>query len=115
MSIEEMEEAETSAKELGDRAGEEPLEMRLGLRAAIGEDPVRGLQTAVAAVGALLFSKWQEELERRGLDAGSFEAIVADVSHELWLWLMGDRPYAQLTAALAGRALRRSSPPSTGA
>jgi hypothetical protein len=36
--------------------------------------------------------------------------VVAD-QRELWLWLMGERPWIQFLAALAGRVVRRMPTP----
>ena len=111
MILVEMEATEVSSNVLVELAGDDPGELRATLRSAIGEHPAAGLDAAVAAVSDLLFARWELELVPRGLDAGAFSRIVAGISHEIWLWLMGDRPYQQLSAAIAGRALRRSSTP----
>lgn len=112
MSVEEVEAAEISSSALAGRAGDEPVALRASLRDAIGDDPVVGLGEAIRSVSELLYSNWETDLAPRGVDARSFSEIVSGVSNEVWLWLMGDRPYTQLTAAIAGRSLRRSRPPS---
>jgi hypothetical protein len=93
----------------------EPLALRADLRHGAGEDPIVGKVAAVDEVTSMLWSSWKAELESRGFDITGFRAVVAGADHEVWLWIMGDRPYVQLVAALAGRALRRSRPASTGA
>lgn len=94
---------------------DEPLAVRGDLRRGAGEDSIAGKTAAVDEVASMLWSSWKAELESRGLDFTGFRSVAEGADHEVWLWLMGDRPYGQLVAALAGRALRRSHPGSTGA
>lgn len=87
---------------------EEPVELRIGLRRESGENPAAGKAASVDAVSATLWSSWSDELVPRGVDTVGFRAVVEGADHEVWLWVMGDRPYAQLVATIAGRVLRRS-------
>jgi hypothetical protein len=87
----------------------EPTALQSELRGLVGEDPIAGKVRAVEAVAERLWQSWASELSLRGLDREHFGAIVLGADHEVWLWVMGDRPYVQLSAALAGRALRRSA------
>jgi hypothetical protein len=86
---------------------EEPVEKKAILRAAVGEDPIAGRAVALHEVAAMLWLAWSEELSPFGLDEAGFAEIVAGATNEVWLWVMGDRPYDQLVATLAGRTLRR--------
>jgi hypothetical protein len=88
---------------------EEPLEVKVLLRAGVGEDPVAGRAAAVAKVAELLFDAWRETLAGLAVDEERFASVVTGASNEVWLWVMGDRPYDQLVASLAGRTIRRSS------
>ena len=88
---------------------EEPLEIKALLRAAVGEDPVAGREAALANVTELLFDAWQDSLAPFGVDEVRFASIVAGATNEVWLWVMGDRPYDQLVASLAGRTIRRTA------
>ena len=86
---------------------EEPLEMATLLRAAVGEDPVGGRATALAEMTELLWDQWEDVLAPFGVDEERFASIVSGATHEVWLWVMGDRPYDQLVSSLAGRTIRR--------
>jgi len=87
----------------------EPLEVKARLRVAVGEDPVEGREAAVSEVGALLWDEWEEALVAVRMDEERFASIVAGATNEVWLWVMGDRPFEQLVASLAGRTIRRTS------
>jgi hypothetical protein len=87
---------------------DEPLELKTLLRAAVGEDPPAGRVVALAEVAALLWHDWAEALVPAGMDETTFDAIVAGATNEVWLWVMGDRPYDQLVASIAGRTIRRT-------
>jgi hypothetical protein len=87
----------------------EPLELKALLRNAVGEDPVAGRVVALAEVAAALWRDWEEALTPFGLDEASFTSIIAGATNEVWLWVMGDRPYDQLVASIAGRTIRRTS------
>jgi hypothetical protein len=88
---------------------DEPLELKTLLRAAVGEDPPAGRVVALAEVAALLWRDWEEVLVPAGVDEPAFDEIVAGATNEVWLWVMGDRPYDQLVASIAGRTIRRTS------
>jgi len=85
----------------------EPLELRAELRRGAGESPTVGKDAAVRAVAELLWRSWDGEFMPLGVDAVSFCRVVQGADHEVWLWVMGDRPYEQLVATIAGRVLRR--------
>ena len=89
---------------------DEPLELRALLRVAVGEDPVAGRAAALAEVAAMLWRDWEEAFAPFGMDEATFSSIIAGATNEVWLWVMGDRPYDQLVASLAGRTIRRTSP-----
>jgi hypothetical protein len=57
----------------------------------------------------MLWRDWEEELVPAGVDETAFDEIVAGATNEVWLWVMGDRPYDQLVASIAGRTIRRTS------
>jgi hypothetical protein len=88
---------------------DEPLELKTLLRAAVGEDPPAGRVVALAEVAALLWRDWEGALVPAGVDETAFDEIVAGATNEVWLWVMGDRPYDQLVASIAGRTIRRTS------
>ena len=87
----------------------EPVELRRRTRALVEEDPDRG--AAVVDAGAFLadplWERWGPALERAGMDRDRFAGIVAGYRRELWLWVMGERTWAQSAGGLLGRVRRR--------
>jgi hypothetical protein len=53
-----------------------------------------------------LWERWRV-LESAGLDRARFVGIVAGYRREIWLWLMGERTWAQCCSGLIGRIERR--------
>ena len=88
---------------------EEPVELRRRTRALVEQDPGRG--AAVVDAGAFvadpLWERWGPALERAGMDRDRFGGIVAGYRRELWLWVMGERTWAQSAGGLLGRVQRR--------
>ena len=96
---------------------EEPVELRRRTRALIEQDPARG--AAVVDAGAWiadpLWGVWGPALERAGMDRDRFGEVVAGYRRELWLWVMGERTWAQAGGGLLGRVQRRLPAPGAGA
>jgi hypothetical protein len=92
---------------------EEPVELRRRTRALIEQDPQRG--AAVLDAGAFLadplWGVWGPALEPAGMDRDRFGEVVAGCRRELWLWVMGERTWAQAGGGLLGRVLRRLPAP----
>ena len=88
---------------------EEPFELRRRTRALIEDDPVRGaaLVDAGSWVADPLWAVWGPALQAAGMDRDRFAGIVAGYRRELWLWVMGERTWAQAAGGLLGRAQRR--------
>ena len=95
---------------------EEPVELRRRTRALVERDPGRG--AAVVDAGSFvadpLWERWGPALEAAGLDRDRFGGIVAGYSRELWLWVMGERTWAQSAGGLLGRVRRRLPAPRLG-
>lgn len=53
-----------------------------------------------------LWQRWRI-LDSHGMDRSAFVALVSGYRREIWLWLMGERTWAQCCSGLAGRAERR--------
>jgi len=53
-----------------------------------------------------LWSRWSA-LDRAGLTRDDFTRIALDYRRELWLWLAGERTWAQACSGLVGRINRR--------
>jgi hypothetical protein len=104
---------------------EEPVELRTSTRTLIEEDPERG--AAVVDGGSWiadpLWERWGPALKALGMDRERFLEVVAGYRRELWLWVMGERTWAQAAGGLLGRVqrrlperqgTRRASPPALG-
>jgi hypothetical protein len=88
---------------------EEPVELRRRTRALVEQDPERG--SAVVEAGAFLadplWRRWGPALEAAGMSRDRFDRVVAGYRRELWLWVMGERTWAQSAGGLLGRVRRR--------
>jgi len=88
---------------------EEPVELRRRTRALIEQDPEQG--AAVVDAGAWvanpLWAVWGPALRSARLDRDRFGEVVAGYRRELWLWVMGERTWAQAAGGLLGRVQRR--------
>ena len=96
---------------------EEPVELRRRTRALIEDDPVGGaaLVDAGAWIADPLWVVWGPVLESAGMDRDRFGEIVAAYRRELWLWVMGERTWAQAGGGLLGRVQRRLPAQGAGA
>jgi hypothetical protein len=88
---------------------EEPVELRRRTRALIEEDPTRGAAVVDAGlwIADPLWERWGPALEPAGMPRGRFDQVVAAYRRELWLWVMGERTWAQSAGGLLGRVRRR--------
>jgi hypothetical protein len=88
---------------------EEPVELRRRTRALVEQDPARGaaLVDTGAWIADPLWVAWEAALEGGGMDRDRFGEIVAGYRRELWLWVMGERTWAQAGGGLLGRVQRR--------
>ena len=85
---------------------EEPLELRDQMRAlaALAPSQVRSrLREAVAELAAAAF-RAVFEIDEVEID---LEAACRSYQRELWLWLVGERTWAQCLSGLEGRFSRR--------
>jgi hypothetical protein len=87
----------------------EPSGLRARTRALAEQDPA-------AAAGRLargewitrpLWRCWGPALQRAGMDRRRLRQIAVDYRRELWLWVMGERTWAQCADGLLGRVRRR--------
>jgi len=87
---------------------DEPVAMRAKLYGAIlsGADWREGLGDDLC-VGVWLWQQWRPSLEPLGVDREAFLDVVVGYGRELWLWIAGERPWAQVVEGLAGRVGRR--------
>jgi len=96
---------------------EEQVELRRRTRALIEQDPTQG--AAVVDAGAWiadpLWALWGPVLEAAGMDRDRFGEVVAGYRRELWLWVMGERTWAQAAGGLLGRVQRRLPAQGAGA
>ena len=91
----------------------EPVRLRARTRALAEQDPAEGLARVADGrwLAGPLWRLWGPELRAAGLTRAAFGRIVACYGRELWLWVMGERTWAQCAAGLAGRVRRRLPAP----
>ena len=87
---------------------DEPVEMRDALRDALlaGTDWREGFSDDIC-IGLWLWERWRPALEPAGMSREAFLDVIVSYGRELWLWLMGERVWAQCVSGLAGRVARR--------
>jgi hypothetical protein len=92
---------------------EEPADLRAETRSLLENWPEEGASVIgdAAFVADLLWDEWGEVLA--GMDRDRFLAIARGYSGELRLWVVGERPWDQCVAGLAGRVRRRLPVPET--
>ena len=69
----------------------------------------RGLEEVLTAADGLvpwLWSRWRT-LGAAGMSQEELARVVVDYRREIWLWLAGERTWAQCCAGLIGRVGRR--------
>jgi len=88
---------------------EEPHELRAETRALIEDSPEEGrrLVNAGQPLADLLWEEWGAALCEAGVDRERFQEITRAYAGEIWLWVMGERPWDHCVAGLAGRVIRR--------
>jgi hypothetical protein len=89
---------------------DEPADLRGRMLERIAADPVAGRGEVAGGAwlaGPLWNGPWGRELAVAGLDLDAFTVVVAGYDRELWLWLLGERTWAQAADGLAGRVRRR--------
>ena len=88
---------------------EEPLKPRAETRELIEDSPEEGMRLVNAGqpLADLLWEEWGAALYEAGMDRERFDEITRGYSGEIWLWVMGERPWDHCVAGLAGRVLRR--------
>lgn len=76
------------------------------LRAVNDGADLERVLTGDDGVTSWLWSRWRS-LSATGLDERALGGIVFDYRRELWLWLAGERTWAQCCSGLIGRITRR--------
>jgi hypothetical protein len=91
----------------------EPVRLRARTRALAEQAPAEALARVADGrwLAWPLWRLWGPELRRAGLARAAFGRIVAGYDRELWLWVMGERTWAQCAGGLAGRVRRRLPTP----
>jgi len=88
---------------------EEPLRLRTKLRDLARTDAALAQSEANRLFSAWLWRRWQPELAPFGFSPRDLRRLLVADRRELWLWVMGDRPFAQLAEGVSGRVTRRIS------
>jgi hypothetical protein len=88
---------------------EEPVELRARVRALVERAPEEGAALIDGAtwIAGPLWERWGPLLEPAGMSRARFLQVVAGYRRELWLWVMGERTWAQSAGGLLGRVRRR--------
>ena len=88
---------------------EEPVELRQETRALAQEAPERAAALLEDGewIAGPLWERWGPALQAAGMGRARFLRVVAGYRRELWLWVMGERTWAQSAGGLAGRVRRR--------
>jgi hypothetical protein len=81
--------------------------LRFELRTLVATDPAAAARELPARIAAALWDDWRRDLEALGVGSADLKAAAGDFRRELWLWVMGERTWAQTASSLAGRAERR--------
>jgi hypothetical protein len=91
---------------------EEPVALRTRTRALVEAAPAQGAALIDGAewIAGPLWERWGPLLEPAGMTRSRFLEIVAGYRRELWLWVMGERTWAQSAGGLLGRVQRRLPP-----
>jgi hypothetical protein len=87
----------------------EPQALRAETRALVGRSPAEGAALIDAGewIAEPLWRSWRAELEAAGMPREQLARIAGEYRLELWLWVMGERTWAQCASGLRGRVLRR--------
>jgi hypothetical protein len=96
----------------------EPVALRLKLRGIAAVDAPDAQREAVRLLSAYLWRHWRPLLAEHGVLVGptrgssvasprGLRALLGGDVREVWLWVMGDRPFPLLLDGITGRFLRR--------
>ncbi len=87
---------------------DEPVALRAELLALVREQPAAARAAIATALYRELAERWVGSDGDGALDRGALEGALASASRETWLWVIGDRPWADTACTLAGRSARRA-------
>jgi hypothetical protein len=87
---------------------EEPVALRVETRALVERSPAEGAALIDRGewIAEPLWRHWGAALHRAGMGRAQLVQIAVDYRRELWLWVMGERTWAQCASGLRGRVLR---------
>jgi hypothetical protein len=85
----------------------DPAVLRSELRALAAADPAGAAGELPVRVAAALWDDRRGDLEDMGVGLADLRAATGGFRRELWLWMMGERTWAQTASSVAGRAVRR--------
>jgi len=89
----------------------EPTSLRHRTRSEARENPARTRDLLAEGewITEWLWSAWAPELEPAGVGREQLRHEAARWSHELWLWVMGERQWTEVSALVYGGLLRRAA------
>jgi hypothetical protein len=85
----------------------EPQDLRVHLRQRALESDDESRANFEGCIAVWVWERWRASLEPEGFARESFIDVVAGYRRELWLWILGDRTWAEVMSSLAGRIARR--------
>ena len=88
---------------------EEPVALRAETRALVQRSPAEGAALIDRGEWIIepLWRSWGAALELAGMRRAELLQIAVGYRRELWLWVMGERTWAQCASGLRGRVGRR--------
>ncbi|HEV2361081.1 MAG TPA: hypothetical protein VGS21_05220 [Acidimicrobiales bacterium] len=87
----------------------DPGVLRKELHALATASPAEAAREVPVRVAAALWESMREDLEQRGVTLAGLREAARGYRRELWLWVMGERPWSHTFASLLGRAERRAA------
>ncbi len=85
---------------------EEPAAKAEWYRAVLDGRPIEDVVDGPDGVADWLWIRWRV-LEGAALDRAAFGVLALSYRREIWIWLAGERTWAQCCAGLIGRIGRR--------
>lgn len=85
----------------------EPVEVLAELRRLAGTSPAAARARAPELVAGAAYGAWQEVLGEHEVTEADLVVVLDGLRRELWLWVKGNRLWAQVERAVAGRVARR--------
>jgi hypothetical protein len=87
----------------------EPVELLHRMRHLAAGEPARARAVLPSAVASVVYGELSAADEVSPAARRQIEVVCENYARELWLWLAGERTWAQCSAGLYGRIARRAT------